>query len=75
MIEPLLHLTGFTPAAFAILRLLLTMSVFASKYKATEAAKSKEKVVNELEVPDPELAEAKKILDPEEEDADSEGND
>jgi len=48
-----------------------------SKLYTTEAAKSKEKVVNELEVPDPELAEAKKILDPEEEDedADSEGND
>ena len=41
MIEPLLHLTGFTPAAFAILRLRFTMSVFASKYTATEAAKSK----------------------------------
>ena len=48
-----------------------------SKLYTTEAAKSKEKVVNELEVPDPELAEAQKILDPEEEDenADSERND
>ena len=46
-----------------------------SKLYTTEAAKSKGKVVNELEVTDPELAEAKKILDPEEEDADSEGND
>ncbi len=47
-----------------------------SKLYTTEASKSKEKVVEELKVPDPDLSTAKQVLDgEEEEDADTEGND
>ena len=39
-----------------------------SKLYATEATKSKEKVVEDLKVPDPPLDEAKAVLEEEEED-------
>jgi hypothetical protein len=46
-----------------------------SKLYTTEAAKSKEKVVEDLKVPDPSLDKAKAILEEEEIDGtDSEGN-
>jgi len=47
-----------------------------SKLYTTEAAKSKEKVAEDLKVPDPSLDEAKAILEEEEEDGrDSERDD
>ena len=47
-----------------------------SKLYTTEAAKSKEKVAEDLKVPDPSLDEAKAILEEEEIDGrDSEGDD
>tara|TARA_Y100000758_G_C15701944_1_gene293658 strand:+ start:108 stop:284 length:177 start_codon:yes stop_codon:yes gene_type:complete len=47
-----------------------------SKLYTTEAAKSKEKVVEDLKVTDPPLDEAKAVLEEEEEnDKDSEGDD
>jgi len=53
-----------------------THNQITSKLYTTEASKSKEKVVEELKVPDPELSIAKQVLDGEkEEDGNTEGND
>ena len=57
----------YTIVASQLLESLIMNEPIHSKLYTTEASKSKEKVVNELKVPDPPLDVAKAVLEEEEE--------